>query len=214
MRRLVKKFACPCQETPQFPIIVFVLPFSPRSDGHRRYLLGAAAALLLVFALAGCAQFIAAPFGFQTDVIGNVAVSENFCSDGFGNVTPQGTNNAAAECNASPHSVTLPTGASSTGQMLVGLLVPVGSTPPNTFTANLSPAGTTVNFTSSPEYATQLATLQGTPTGQMWVGYISDVITEAGNVDPNANGPQAVTFDAVFGLPPQVNGQPFVGPFH
>jgi hypothetical protein len=121
-------------------------------------------------------------------------------------------------------------------QYLVGIAVPPGSTPPQTFTATSTHGGAPIVFTRNEEVAPEMtassAALQkllgeaspkekeeaealkpllgGTwpPSGLQGVGYLSGVVEEA------KEEATEWTVDADFGLPPAAQaGQPFAGPF-
>jgi hypothetical protein len=123
-----------------------------------------------------------------------------------------------------------------TVQYLVGIAVPPGSTPPQTFTATSTHGGAPITFTRNeevaPEMAAASATLQKTisegsqkekeeaealkpilggpwpPPGLQGVGYLSGPVEEVKNQSPEW------TVDADFGLPAAAQaGQPFAGPF-
>jgi hypothetical protein len=111
-------------------------------------------------------------------------------------------------------------------QVLVGIAVPPGSTPPATLTAVPVGGGSPLTFTRNDEVGAELAassvnlekvakesesTEEGTqawpPAGLQGVGYLSAPFQETEGVT------QEWTVDADFGLPVPADGSPFAGPF-
>jgi hypothetical protein len=161
-----------------------------------RWAAGLLGLAMLMLALAGCADFDTPPTGSQAAVVGAVHVDTAICLDGFGDssgYTPR------TECDSAPGTVER---GNSQGQLLVGYLIPSGSTAPATLTTADLP-GTT--FSQSQDYADYLNANQGTLPGEVWVGYMSDQITQTAN--------QVVSLDAAFSLPAGTDGGPYSGPF-
>jgi hypothetical protein len=61
-------------------------------------------------------------------------------------------------------------------QVLVGVRLPLGSTPPENLLASLSGGGT-LTFSRSPSYEAELQALEPAPTGERWWGWISVATT-------------------------------------
>jgi hypothetical protein len=151
---------------------------------------------MLVLALAGCADFDTPPTGSQAAVIGAVHVHSAICLDGFGSSSG---NPPRYDCDNAPGTVER---GNSQGQLLVGYLIPSGSTAPATLTTADLP-GTTLS--QSQDYADYLNATQGTLPREVWVGYMSDQITQTAN--------QVVSLDAAFSLPAGAGSGPYSGPF-
>jgi hypothetical protein len=111
-------------------------------------------------------------------------------------------------------------------QLLVGIAVPPGSTPPATLTAVPVGGGSPLTFTRNEEVSAEMAaasvslekfakeaeeTQEGTqawpPAGLQGVGYLSAPFQETDELT------QEWTVDADFGLPVPADGSPFAGPF-
>jgi hypothetical protein len=188
---------------------------------HRRIaqtaiaLIAAAAIALLV---TGCAFYKQGSLGLsQPEGIGAVRVHFALCQPGE---NLQG-------CGKNTETETI--------QYLVGIAVPPGSTPPQTFTAAPTHGGAAIVFTRNEEVAPEITASSAAmqkliseaspkekeeaeklkpliggawpPNGLQGIGYLSAPVAEVKNESPEW------TVDADFGLPAVQDGQPFTGPF-
>ena len=168
---------------------------------HKR-LAALAAVLLSGLVLAGCVAFTGPIDIAQQNSIGAMRVSFTICTqDGSGN-RPGCTETS----NTSGSSGT--TSEGSRGQVLLGFRVPDGVNGPDGFS---STSGAPLTFTRSPSYQSQLQELVPPPSGQHWVGYISNGFTRPDEPDTTPTDQASISVD--FTLPRAANGGPFPGPF-
>lgn len=157
----------------------------------RRALLALATAGFLAFALSGC-FVITADSPSQQNTIGDVVVHTEACVSG---TTCTDTGNSTSTFGTASQSPN--------GQLLLAYRVPDGYGAPAQIT---STSGTPqLVMDASPSYVQQLTTLASAPTGEHWVGYISQTVT-------TPNDAQYV-FDTHFTRPPAQNGVPSGVPF-
>lgn len=102
----------------------------------------------------------------------------------------------------------------SEGQMLVTLIVPAGSTTPESFSAVPGPGAIATTLTRSPELTAQMKSTELTPGGTVGpppgfevVGYTSGPVAETTGQE------RTWTMEAGIGLPPGVGGGSYGGPF-
>lgn len=154
-------------------------------------------------ALSGCAVFSGTPTASQQKTIGNVAITFTVCASQTSTAAPSGS------CSNTGNSHQ--TAYTDQAQLWLGFRVPAGTVAPASFSSTStgpSNTGPQTTFTSSSAYAGELQRLQPAPSGEEWVGYVSQY------VDYNsATGEQNFTATADFGLPQAKNGTPFAGPF-
>lgn len=158
--------------------------------------------VLGALALSGCAVFNGTPTASQQQTIGNVAIQLSVCasqSSGtpMGSCTNQG--NSGQDASTEP------------SQLWLGFRVPNGTTAPSSFTSSATgpnDTGPQLTFSTSSAYTAELQRLQPAPSGEEWVGYVSQYV----NYD-STTGEQNFTAAPQFGLPKFTNGAPFAGPF-
>ncbi|HEX6153216.1 MAG TPA: hypothetical protein VFZ19_06800 [Solirubrobacterales bacterium] len=162
----------------------------------------------LALSLSACTYYKAGSLALsQPGAIGSARVHFVICTE------PEGTT-----CNPPEETVQV--------QVLVGIAVPPGSTPPATLTAVPLGGGAPLTFTRNDEVSAEMAAAsvnlekfakeaevseEGTqawpPTGLQGVGYLSAPFQETEGVT------QEWTVDADFGLPVPSDGGAFAGPF-
>src|ERR1700712_1336620 len=91
--------------------------------------MAAAAALLLVLALSGCAVFRVDPSALQSDTIGDVIIHVDVCASDIATCPAAGS--AGADTSANQYDL----------QILLGFLVPDGVAAPASFDISSGPAG-------------------------------------------------------------------------
>jgi hypothetical protein len=166
---------------------------------HKR-LAALAAFAVLALALAGCVVIKGPVQTSQQNVLGPVRVAFTICASSSNTSThpgcdDQGNSNGAAS-------------TPSRGQVLVAFRVPDGATGPNGFATT---SGVALTFTRSATYEHQLQDFLPAPSGQHWLGYISNGHTH----DEGADGTPAeeATISVDFALPKEADNYPFPGPF-
>ncbi len=87
--------------------------------------------------------------------------------------------------------------ATDRSQLFLGFRIPTRATAPRSFTATTGPTagGPTLHFTASKAYAAELQRLDKAPSGQVWVGYISQYFPY-----DTASGQQNFTAKVAFAL--------------
>jgi hypothetical protein len=137
---------------------------------------------------------VSQPTGAQVAPNGDVAVSSSVCVGAWYSYPPSD----AADCISAPYTT------SYYGQLLIGYLVPDGTTAPSSFSST-DLGG--ISFTPNSVYTDWLTTENKatTPAGDEWFGYISSegTITQASEIDVTAD----------FGPPAGSAGSPYSGPF-
>src|SRR5919204_3528948 len=125
----------------------------------------------------------------QQDLIGPVQIS-----------TPMET------CNSGPPGVNDTCGVLTSFQLLVGYRLPAGTSAPESVPSSGSGDTTTTTFHKSASYTSELQRLVPAPSGEEWVGYISDQFDLPAL---SGNGPDKVTLAPSFGMSPSLFGSPF-----
>jgi hypothetical protein len=166
-----------------------------RRLGH---LIGLLACGLIAVGLQGCVG-ISGVSTNQAQSMGPVDLTISACAHG------------APECGATSNRGNIyeifKMGGSLDAQLLVGVRLPEGSTPPASLTASLEGGGS-LSLSRSTTYEAELQALEPAPTGERWWGWLSTQGTYS------ASSPQsfAVTIDV--NVPRPADGGPFESPMH
>jgi hypothetical protein len=158
----------------------------------KRGLLALATAALLVFGLTGCFAIVT-DSPSQQNLIGDVVVHTVAC-------VTSGTNTDS--CTDAGNSGE--TFADNAGQLMLAYRVPDGYGAPTQVNSTSGSPPLVMNQNAS--YASQLTGLAPPPSGEHWVGYLSQTLSP-----PAAN--QQYVFDTHFTRPPAQNGVPAGAPF-
>jgi hypothetical protein len=117
-------------------------------------------------ALSGCVAISGTSTG-QSESMGPVSLAIAACVTGSPGCSAESNTGSIYELIA---------GESIQAQVLVGVRLPAGSTPPENLTASLSGGGT-LAFSRSPSYEAELQALEPAPSGERWWGWISPATT-------------------------------------
>jgi hypothetical protein len=134
--------------------------------GTARRIVVALAAGSAAVALSGCVAISSTSTG-QPESMGPVSLAIGACVTGSPGCSAESNTGSIYELIA---------GESIQAQVLVGVRLPVGSTPPENLLASLSGGGT-LAFSRSPSYEAELQALEPAPSGERWWGWISVATT-------------------------------------
>lgn len=109
-------------------------------------------------------------------------------------------------CNSGAPGVNDTCGVLGNYQLLVGYRLPVGTTVPGSIPSSGSADTATTTFRKSATYTSELQRLAPAPSGEEWVGYISDQFDLPAL---SGNGPDKMTLAPSFGIPSSLLGSPF-----
>lgn len=153
---------------------------------------GAGAVAAAAVLLSGCLVIKAPSVAAQQNTIGNLQLSTTFCaSNSAAGSTCTNLGNSGAPATAGD------------GQAMIGYRVSSAAVTPATITST----NNAVIFSANASYGAELQRLNPAPTGQKWVGYISQVRT----FDPAVNSEFSVA--PQFTLGQGADGSPFATPF-
>jgi hypothetical protein len=156
-----------------------------------RALLAVAATGAMALTLSGC-FVISSDAPSQENLIGDVVVHTVACVSGTTCTSSGNSNSFFGQENQSPD-----------GQLLIAYRVPDGYGAPTQVTSTAGSPQLEMN--ASPTYVQQLTSLAPPPSGEHWVGYISQTLT--------APNDKEYTFDTHFTRPPAQNDVPSSVPF-
>jgi hypothetical protein len=108
-------------------------------------------------------------------------------------------------CNAGNIGVNDTCGTVGNMQLLVGYRLPADAAAPDTVQSGSNDT-TPTTFRKSASYASELERLAAAPSGEKWVGYISD---KFGLPALNGTGPDTMSLAPSFGIPASLVGSPF-----
>ena len=162
-------------------------------------------AALSALVFSGCVVFDPAspPTAAQQGTIGAVRVTVTACASHSSSPPPGSCSSQGNSGSNAP--------APGLVQLFLAFRVPVGSSPPPSFTSTRtgpSNTGPQLNFTPNASYTRELQRLAPAPAREQWFGFVSQPVSYGGS-----SGEQNFTASADFGLPIQANGSPFTGPF-
>jgi Ca2+-binding RTX toxin-like protein len=172
-----------------------------------RYSLAVLAVSVTALALTGCV-IIKSNSSAQLDGIGSVQITTTFCASDI-NSNNAGYSPADSNCQGSSKGGNsgLDATSSSQAQLLVGYRIPTTATAPNAITTTNPSGSGALTFNQSSSYTSQLQSKSPAPSGEKWVGYLSDPATYS------TAGNQYFTLAPEFALQQEADGAPFQGPF-
>jgi hypothetical protein len=156
----------------------------------------AAAALIAVVALSGCADDLYSDAGAQQDGIGPAVLTAKICEIG---------SYSGGICSGSTGF-----GSATSYQTLVAYQVPAAVQPPDALSSTTDAATPRVlHYARSQSYSDSLQAVRPAADGYKWVGYLSDVIDFAAGIQLA----YTETVTAPLDLPQGADGTPYRGPF-